>query len=268
MVYFCYSLMMKKYLIAFILFTGTFLAANAQELKTTGEPVFKIGEELSYKLKYGILTGAEATLRVEDGGQKINGHSSYHISATGKTAGTFDVFYKVRNQYDSYIDKTTLLPYYYTENRREGGYRHTDNVTFNHQEGKVTADKGTFPFKGKIFDFVSAYYFARNLDISQLKIGDKLDMPYFLEDGIHTLSITYMGKEQVKCSMGTFNCLKFNPTIIPGRIFKKDSKLYLWITDDGNRIPVKAHVGLVVGSVTMDLTGATGLKNPLNPVKN
>ena len=68
--------------------------------------------------------------------------------------------------------------------------------------------------------------------------------------------------------MGTFNCLKFNPTIIPGRIFRKDSKLYLWITDDNNRIPVKAHVEVVVGSLTMDLTGAKGIKYPLNPLKN
>ena len=259
---------MKKILLVIMLLSNGLAGAFSQDLKNVSEPVFKVGEQLSYKLKYGFFTGAEATLRVEDGGSKIKGRPTFHIIANGNTAGTFDVFYKVRNQYDTYIDKNSLLPYYYTENRREGGYRHTDNVTFNHAEGKVTADKGTYPFKGKIFDFVSAYYFARNIDISQLKIGDKLNMPYFLEDGVHTLTITYMGKEQVKCSMGTFNCLKFNPTIIPGRIFKKDSKLYLWITDDGNRIPVKAHVGLIVGSVTMDLTGASGLKYPLNPVKN
>jgi hypothetical protein len=64
-----------------------------------------------------------------------------------------------------------------------------------------------------------------------------------------------------------FNCLKFNPTIISGRVFRKDSKLYLWITDDENRIPLKAHVELVVGSVTMDLTAAKDLKYPLNPLK-
>ena len=91
-------------------------------------------------------------------------------------------------------------------------------------------------------------------------------MPYFLEDGIHTMNITYIGKEKVSCSMGTFKCLKFSPTIIPGRIFRKDSKLYLWITDDNNRIPVKEHVEVVVGSLTMDLTAASGLKYPLNPV--
>lgn len=240
----------------------------AQDLKDISEPVFKTGEQLSYRLKYGFLTGAEATLKVEDGENKIEGHPTYHIVANGKTAGTFDVFYKVRNQYESYVDKSTLLPYFYTENRKEGGYRHSDNVTFNHTDDKITADKGTFPFKGKVFDFVSAYYFARGLDISNIKIGQTFNMQYFLEDGVHTLTITYLGKETVDCVLGKFNCLKFNPTIIPGRIFRKDSKLYLWITDDANRIPVKANVGLIVGSVTMDLTDAKGLKYPLNPLKN
>lgn len=63
--------------------------------------------------------------------------------------------------------------------------------------------------------------------------------------------------------MGTFNCLKFSPSIQPGRIFRKDSRLYLWITDDNNRIPVKAQVEILVGSVTMELTDAAGLRYPL-----
>ncbi len=258
---------MKKYLFTVILFTTCFTAAFAQDLKIGAEPVFKEGEELSFKLKYGFFTGAEAVIKVEDGGKKIEGHPSYHINVSGKTAGSFDVFYKVRNTYDSYVDRNTLLPYYYTENRKEGSWLHSDNVVFSQQEGKIKADKGVFPFKGKVFDFVSAYYYARNIDMTKLKEGESFKMVYFLEDSLQTLSVTYIGKEQVKSSMGTFNCLKFNPTIIPGRIFRKNSKLYLWITDDGNRIPVKAHVELVVGSVTMDLTGAKGLKYPLNPIK-
>jgi hypothetical protein len=259
---------MKKCFFLILILTTYLTKAYSQELKDINEPVFKSGEQLSYKLKYGFFTGAEAVLRVEDGDKKIDGHSTFHIIADGKTAGTFDVFYKVRNRYESYIDRSTLLPYFYTENRREGGYKHSDNISFDHTDDRITADKGVFPFKGKVFDFVSAYYFARGIDISKIHIGDKFDMEYFLEDGIHTLTITYMGKEKVNCVLGTFNCLKFSPTIIPGRIFRKDSKLYLWITDDNNRIPVKAHVELIVGSVTMDLTDAKGLKYPLNPLKN
>jgi len=257
---------MRKYLFTIFLLAVSFCHVFSQEPPAIGEPVFKAGEQLSYKLKYGFFTAAEAELRVEESEKKFDGHSAFHIIADGKTAGTFDVFYKTRNRYETYIDQTTLLPYFYTENRHESSYKHTDNVTFNHQDDKITAAKGVYPFKGKVFDFLSAYYFSRSIDVSKIRVGDKFDLKYFLEDGVHTLSITYVGKEKVNCALGDFNCLKFNPTIIPGRIFRKDSKLYLWITDDDNRIPVKAQVGLIVGSVTMDLTGAKNLKYPLNPL--
>lgn len=259
---------MKKHLFISFFFTIAVCRCFCQGDIKIVEPVFKAGEQLSYKLKYGFFTGAEANLRVEETAKKFEGRPAYHIIADGKTAGTFDIFYKVRNRYETYIDQTTLLPYFYTENRREGGYKHTDNVTFDHKDNTITAAKGTYPFKGDVFDFLSAYYFSRSIDISKIHIGDKFELPYFLEDGIHTLGITYMGKEKVESVLGTFNCLKFSPTIIPGRIFKKNSKLYLWITDDRNRIPVKAHVELVVGSITMELNAAKNIKYPLNPIKN
>ena len=259
-------LLMKRFLWIFIIAFSSFQYSFAQELTKISETAFKPGEKLSYKMKYGIFTAAEASIRVEETPLKFDGKSVFHIIAEGKTAGTFDVFYKVRNRYESYVDELTLLPYFYTENRHEASYKHSDNVTFNHHTNTIKANKGTYPFAGDTFDFVSAYYFTRCIDVTKLKIGEILDVQYFLEDGIHKLTITYMGKERVKCNLGTFDCLKFSPTIIPGRIFRKDSKLYLWVTDDHNRIPVKAHVEVVVGSLTMELTGAAGLKYPLNPI--
>ena len=256
---------MKKYFVL-ILACCCLQTLFAQELTRINEIAFKPGEKLSYRMKYGFFTAAEANIQVEESPIKFDSQPAYHIIADGKTAGTFDVFYKVRNRYESYVDQTTLMPYFYTENRRESSYRHTDKVTFDHDKKTITAAKGKFPFAGKVFDFVSAYYFLRCIDISKVHIGEKLEVQYFLEDGVHSMTVTYLGKEKMSCSMGTFNCLKFSPTIIPGRIFRKDSKLYLWITDDNNRIPVKAHVEVVVGSLTMDLMAASGLKYPLNPV--
>jgi hypothetical protein len=258
---------MKKYFLSVLFFTATVTVAFCQEVASIVTPTFKAGEELSYKLKYGFFTAAEAHLAVEATDKKFDGHAAYHIVADGKTAGAFDVLYKTRNRYETYVDQSTLLPYFYTENRHESNYKHTDNVTFDHNDEKITAAKGVFPFKGKVFDFLSAYYFSRGIDISKLKVGDTFDLKYFLEDGVHTLSITYVGKEKVDSNLGTFNCLKFNPTIIPGRVFRKDSKLYLWVTDDNNRIPLKAHVELVVGSLTMEITNAKELKYPLVPLK-
>jgi hypothetical protein len=257
---------MKLYLLAITFFAFCIGGASAQELTKISEPVFKVGEQLSYKLKYGIFTAATADLRVESTDIKFNGQPAFHIIAEGKTAGTFDFFYKVRNRYETYVDEKTLMPYFYEENRHESNYKHSDKVTFDRLGNKITANKGSFAMKGQTFDFLSAYYFARTIDVSKMRIGEKFELRYFLEDTVNTLGITYVGKEKVSCSFGTFNCLKFNPTIVPGRIFKKNSKLYLWITDDANRIPVKAQVEVILGSLTMDLADAKGLKFPLNKI--
>ncbi len=252
----------KLWVLVALIFTLHHLV-SAQELDKRSALAFKDGEQLSYRLKYGIFTGAEANLRVEESGVKFNNKPTYHIVIDGRTSGSFDVFFKVRNRYESFIDRSTLTPYYYTENRREGKYRRTDKVTFDHETKKITAQSGVYPFKGQIFDLPSAYYFARDLDISKVKVGEELTLQYFSENKVENLGITYLGKETITCELGTFNCLKFSPSIIAGRIFRKDSKLYLWITNDGNRIPIKAQVEILVGTVTLEISGAKNLKYPL-----
>lgn len=257
---------MNYKLLIFILLISV-VKGSSQELRSVQAPVFQVGEQLRYKLRYGFITAAEANIRVEATDTKFENKPVYHLVAEGKTAGSFDVFYKVRNRYDSYIDQKDLSPYLYTESIREANYRRSDRARFYQDEKKIVSNKGTFKGDGQTFDVLSAYYFARSLDISKLSVGSKFSMDYFLDDGVTKLTIQYVGKERVKTALGYFNCLKFSPSIQPGRIFRKDSKLYLWITDDGNRIPVKAQVEILVGSVTLELVSASGLKYPLTALK-
>ena len=263
---FAFIIMIKKQILFIFLLLGTF-TTFAQAVKNNGEPVFKVGERLDYRLRYGFITAAEASIRVEETNAQFDNNPVFHLIAEGRTAGSFNVFYKVRNRYDSYVDKNTMAPYLYTENIREANYRRNDKARFYQDEKKVVSNNGTFRAKGQIFDVVSAYYFARNLNIKTLKEGDSFSLDYFLHDGISKMNIQYVGKEVVKTSLGYLRCIKFSPSIQPGRVFRKNSKLYLWITDDANRIPVKAHVEILVGSVTLDLINAEGLKYPLGTAK-
>lgn len=247
-----------------VLFLITLMDAAAQELPLKKEPVFQIGEVLQYKLKYGFITAAEGTLKVLSSDLKFGDQPTYRLVVDARTAGTFDIFYKIRDHYDSYIDKETLTPYFYQENIRESSYKREDKARFYQDAKKVVSNKGTFyPPTGQTFDLVSAYYFARSLDISRLKTGELFKLNYFLGKDIHQLQIKYVGKEVVNSKLGKIRCLKFSPSIEPGRIFRKDSSLYLWITDDGNRVPVKAQVEIIVGAVTMEIKSAEGLKYPL-----
>jgi hypothetical protein len=250
----------------FLALTATFCAlmVTAQELPIKKEPVFQEGEVLTYKLRYGFITAAEGTLKVQNSDLKFDGKPTYKLTVDASTSGTFDIFYKIRDHYDSYIDKTDLLPYFYQENIREASYRRQDKARFTQDNKKVVSNRGTFTAPtNQTFDLVSAYYFARSLDVGKMKVGDKFKLNYFLQDEISALEIEYIGKETVKSKLGNIRCLKFSPSIKPGRIFKKDSRLYLWVTDDNNRVPVKAQVEILVGAVTMELKSATGLKYAL-----
>ncbi len=254
---------MRKLLVIAV-FLITVSGLSAQELPLKKEPVFQAGEVLQYKLKYGFITAAEGTLKVLNSDLKFGDKPTYKLVVDARTSGTFDIFYKIRDHYDSYIDKTTLTPYFYQENVREASYKRQDKARFSQDTRKVVSNRGTFTAPtDQTFDLVSAYYFARSLEISKMKIGDQFKLNYFLGDNIHQLEIKYVGKEVVDSKLGKIRCLKFSPSIDPGRIFRKDSKLYLWITDDGNRVPVKAQVEIIVGAVTMEIKSAEGLKYPL-----
>src|ERR1700759_3487996 len=111
---------MNKYvltLLSLIFFAGT-LSAQDKEITYLGEPSFKPGEELSYKLKYGFFTAAQAVIRGGDRDKKFEHKPPYHIVDDAKTAATFDIFYKMRNRYETYVNEKTLEPYFYPENRK------------------------------------------------------------------------------------------------------------------------------------------------------
>ncbi len=224
---------------------------------------FQPGEKLKYKVRYGFITAAEATMEVQEGKKEMNGKKVFHYIANGKTSGSFDFFMKVRNRYDSYVDQEALYPYQFTENVREGNYRRDSYANFDQKNYKVNASKGTYTIPPYSFDIISLFYFARCIDLKNIAVGENINMSYFLDDGNYPVNIEYLGKETITTTTGKYECIKFSPTLQPGRVFRKDSRMYIWITNDTNRIPVKVEVEILIGSLILELDSYQGLKNPV-----
>jgi hypothetical protein len=110
---------------------------------------------------------------------------------------------------------------------------------------------------------MSAFYYARNLDITNAKKGDIFKITCVVDDEIFPLKIKYMGKETIETDAGTFYAIKFAPVIQKGRIFKKEEDLSVWISDDKNHIPLMASAKIMVGSIKMELKKYSGLANPV-----
>lgn len=258
----------KLPLLLFSIFCILFIkSANAQFQPDFKLGAFQVGETLKYTARYGFIHAAEVTFEVQESKKEFGGKKPLHFVAKGGTTPSFDWFLKVRHRYDSYVDQTELLPLQFTESVREGKYKRDSYANFDQKGNKIVASKGTFVSDDVTFDILSMYYFARCLDIKNVKVGEVIKMKYFLDDGIYPLDIEYLGKETITTESGKFECIKFSPALQPGRVFRKDSRMYMWITNDANRIPVKVEVEILIGSLVLELVKYQGLKNPITSLR-
>ena len=59
------------------------------------------------------------------------------------------------------------------------------------------------------------------------------------------------------------NAIKFKPLLIKGSIFEGGEKMTVWISDDPNRIILRAESPIAVGSVKVDMMAHRNLRYPL-----
>lgn len=236
-------------------------AASAGQKNTS----YKDGERLTFRVYYNMsfiwINSGNAQFTIDQ--KEMNGHSAYHITGSGRTARSFEWFYKVRDKYETYVDKETLLPLRFIRNVSEGGMKFTNDVTFNQAKAQAVSDNKTYVIPKGTQDVLSAIYYARNIDYEKYKPGDKIPFTMFLDNQVYNLYIKYVGKERITTRMGTFNAIKIAPLLIDGTIFKGGEQMSVYVTDDNNHLPVRVESPILVGSIKVDLIGYSNLRNPM-----
>lgn len=227
---------------------------------------FQEGERLLFKVYYNMgkvwVPAGEARFGIAT--EQLNSKKTFHITGDGKTLPSYEWFYKVRDRYETFIDAATMLPLRFVRTVNEGGFKINQLVNFNHGKKQAVSNKGTFTIPGCTQDVLSAIYYARNIDYSRYKPGDKIPFTMFLDDKVYNLHIKYIGKERVETRYGIFNAIKISPLLVEGTIFKGGDQMFIWVSDDKNHLPVRVDSPIVVGSIKVDLMGYDKLRNPLS----
>ena len=136
---------------------------------------FKAGERITMTVYYavaGVYVNA-GTATFTNTLETLNNKPVYHIVGEGKTNSSYDFLYKVRDKYETYIDTTTMQPLKFIRNVNEGGYKKYQNVTFNKTASTAVTNDGVFKVPTCVQDVVSAVFYARNVDFSNLQPNDK-----------------------------------------------------------------------------------------------
>lgn len=226
---------------------------------------FGPGEHLEYRVHYGFINAAEAIVDVAPTVYKINDRPCYRVNIDGRTTGAFDLVTRVRDTWRSYIDTAAILPQQFYFRAQEGDYRKEESVTFDHTANTAKAvektERDLFKVPDNVHDVISGYYFLRTIDFNKLAIGQTVEVPAFFDEVVYNMKVRYQGKDVLKTRFGKINVIKLNPVMPNNDFFKSENSIRIWVSDDANKVPMKAEVDLAVGSLEMDLRRYNGLRN-------
>ena len=263
-----------RYIIVFILLliSSGFAPESKPEVhdyRKVENSAFAEGERLKYRLHYGWINAGVAELEIQEESVKVNGRECLHVVGTGESISSFDIFYKVRDKYQTFLDKESILPQRFIRDVDEDGFIIKRDIDFDHLDQSATCafdnSDTVYDLPYGIQDMLSSFYYARCLiDFENINIGDYYSVPVFMDYEIYPLHVKFLRKEVVKTRLGKFNCLVFQPAVQEGRIFNDEEDLTIYISDDANKIPIMVKADILVGSIKLSLTDYDKLKNPLN----
>ncbi|WP_432412073.1 DUF3108 domain-containing protein [Rasiella sp. SM2506] len=244
----------------------TFFLLFISMLAFSQEKAYGDGEWFKFRIHYGFVTAGYATLQVDNA--VLDGKEVYHIKGEGVTTGMSKFFFKVEDYYDSYVDKQKDIPYKFIRKIDEGGHTKDIEVDFNHKSGKALVHnkkhqtKELVDFPKDAQDMVSAFYYLRNnLDTQNIQVGETINMNMFFDDESYKFKLKFLGREELNTEFGKVPTLKFRPYVQAGRVFKEKESLTVWVTDDGNKMPVLIKADLAVGSLKASLVQFKGLRH-------
>ncbi len=242
-----------------LLFT---LATSAQK-----ESAYGVGEFFKFRIHYGLVTAGYATLEVKEA--SVLNKKVFHAVGLGYTTGMTKLFFKVEDNYQSLIDKTTSKPYQFVRKINEGGYTKNQVGLFNQDKNTVYVKdiknntEKVFPVSENVQDIVSSFYYLRNHpNIDKLKVGEAILIDMFFDDEIVKFKLKFVGRETINTKFGNVKSMVFRPLVQSGRVFKEEESLTVWISDDDNKVPLRIKASLAVGSIKADLDFYKGLKYP------
>ncbi|MBK8720933.1 MAG: DUF3108 domain-containing protein [Saprospiraceae bacterium] len=232
---------------------------------------FKGGETITYKVYYNWnfiwLSAGEVTFNINDLGNQ------YKMTAVGKTYKSYEWFFKLDDKYVSNIDKNSMLPTVFERNVNEGKVKFYEKIVFDQGNRSATTYYGenenstktlVKKMDGCMHDMMSILYFTRNIDYKKMTVNSEVPIKIFLDKETWPLKIKYKGEVNNIKLHGTdakYNALKFMPQVVAGNVFKENTAMSVYVSNDGNKIPILIESPVSVGSIKAVLKNYSGLRH-------
>jgi hypothetical protein len=245
----------------------------SQDFKTNS--AFQEGEIITYEASYNWgpiwVDAGLVSFSVEK--DKYLGKEAFHLKSTGRTYASYDLLFKVRDYFESWIDPETFKSYEFRRNIYEGGYSLLNTLRFDYPGNRIISNTksnnnpqrtDTLKMLPVYYDMLSAVYYTRTMDLAGMQPDVKIPVCVIIDDAYYSIYLRYLGKEILETKDGIkYRCLKMAAKMVQGTIFRGEEDVLIWVTDDENKIPVYIEAKIIVGTVKAYLKSSKGLKNPV-----
>lgn len=269
------SLLLFSLIFVTIIFSIKLIAQRIARLELTNEQVakynfryvkneaFGYGERLDYNVGYKFITAGTGYLHILPEPVYRYGREAYNIQFEVRSLESLDWLYRVRDMYTTVLDVGGIFPWEFTQKIREGNYKRDSKAFFDHVNKKALFQDSIYDMPEYAHDILSAFYYVRTMDLSNLKKGQVFYLKNFFDGKNYDLGVKYHGKQTTEVDAGTFRCVVVEPLIVEGGLFKSEGSIYIWLTDDERKMPVKVAAKIPIGFVEAKLTKYRGLRGPL-----
>jgi hypothetical protein len=258
---------MKK-LILTITILLAFLSSNAQEytkdkFRSVPNNAYGFGEILEYNIGMKALTVGRGYLKISPEPVWIFGRKCYEVKFGATSTKTLELVFKVQDEFATYVDVDGIFPWKYTQKIREGHYKKDFWALMDQKRNIAITKESTYKIPAYVYDALSAFVSVRSMDLASKPNGSIIKLQNFWMDSTYKLDVRVVKRETVKVPAGKFKCIVVEPHLSGGGLFNSKDVVWIWLTDDDRKIPVKIGTKIIIGTVGAELTKYSGIRGEI-----
>jgi hypothetical protein len=224
----------------------------------TEPPKLPARETLHYDIEWRLINAGRATL---SWGPPETG-KGWEIRMKLESAGLVSKLYKVDDQYTSLLDpelcavRSHLIAH-------EGRRHRETTVTYDAESQKAhylevdlaknsAVDEKRIDIPACARDVLGGLFYLRTLD---LQPGESAQIA--ISDGKKSVSakVEAQEREEIKIEKIVYKTIRYQAYLFNNVLYRRNARLYVWLTDDARRLPVQIRVRLqfTIGTITLQL---------------
>jgi len=275
---------MKRYcvIIALLLFCSIATAQpNCVPVGSLDEEdlAFTAGERMDFLIhyKWGIINSDVGVATVILDTVSVGNTPAFHCSVNGNTVWPYNRIFPIKEDFQSWFSRKGLTPLRFYRDTHECSYVSRNDYSYLWSLEEPYIDARVYntiadstkilriPLKPCTFDLPSLFFFARNMDMSRVKIDVRYPMTFAIDDEVYDVYFIFRGKCTKKVpGLGTIRCMRFQAKLLDGQVFNGEHDMDIFISDDKNRLPVLFGAPILVGEAEGRMTSCSGLKYPFS----